>query len=196
MRKISALLVMLGIASASLSSCSRSDYAFKSTTPAAQSSQPMTLAAPKAAEDGLATEAVVVAPKPVEAAPVAAVEALPAQTPKTAAVAVTTTEVAKTPKLNVVQRLALKSVAKKLNKLQISKQTTAGTTEAQSLKRTSIYLIIAGVLAILVGILIAGGSVSGGSGAGFAIGVALAYLGYIALVVGIILLIVALVRGH
>lgn len=203
------LLLALGIAVASLSSCSRANYAVNTTAP---TSEPMQVVAPAsdAAASGTAT-VTATAPKGVlaEAAPTHELATVVAAQPTGKIVKKAVQPVAGvTPELvaadeatrpavkpSLVQRLALKGVAKKLNKIQ-QKQATAGTAEAQSLKRTSIYLAIAGLLAILVGILIAGGSVAGGSGAGFVIGAILAYLGYIALVVGIILLIVALIRGH
>ena len=207
MKKISTIIVTLGIAAASLSSCSRSNYAF---TPAQAGSEKMqqtpavaaTTPEVKYAErTSLYEAATVVAPRPA-AAPVAPVATATAQ-PVAAAPAVVTAPVAvasnkvaaTTAKPSLMQRVVLKSLTNKIDKMR-QKQATASTQQtAASKKGTAALIALAGLLLAIIGIIIAGGSLSGGSGAGVAVGVVLYYIGLIAFIVGIVLLVIHLVNG-
>lgn len=189
MNKAYRLLLALCATAATLSSCSRANYAFNPATPAYLGSQPARTEAVRSAP------AVAVAPTVVEAAPVAAepirVEApvavasttpavtarpakVAAQPVATEAPAVAVAEApAKAAKPSLVQRLMLKKVSKQLAKLDARKQNAAGATHTEA-KGAGLTVAIIGLIALLVGIIASSGLVI--------------TLGAIVLVVGLVLL--------
>lgn len=172
-----------------LGSCSRSNYAFLpkadsylGTTTAAQKvrpAAPVAVATPAQAVEAnpAATPAApAVAPEiTVATAPVAAAPAPVAAAPKAAAPATETAEVAAAPasatvatpappKLNLVQRMALAKVTKKLNKLATKSQLKQGDNTAHTARisgnlRTGLILLliglIVGIFSGLIGTIIA-----------------------------------------
>ncbi|RZJ89462.1 MAG: hypothetical protein EOO60_09990 [Hymenobacter sp.] len=206
MNKPYQLLLALGIAAASLSSCSRANYVVNTTVPTHLSSekyqaqtpaQELTVATPTqattTASGALYETATVKAARPaVEvvkevAQPVAVASPAPE-------VAAATTVASPKAKPSLVQRLAVKSIVKQLTKLQ-QKQATAHTAQTASKKGSSALIALAGILVAVIGLIIVGGSGLGGSGAGVAIGAILFYVGFIAFIVGLVLLVIHLVNN-
>ena len=198
-------LLAMGVAAASLTSCSRANYAFNPKAPSYLGSTKVRPVAPAATvAKATATKAApikaapvnqsntVVTPRPA-ATPVAKVTKQAAQ-PVTAAPVVVAANAAPVAKPSLMQRGILKAVAKKLDKLQ-KKQATADTQQTASKKGQALLIALGGLLLAIIGIAIAGGSISGGSGAGVAIGVIFYYVGLIAFTVGIVLLVIHLVNG-
>lgn len=174
MTKFYSYLVAGCMAVASLASCSRSHYAFKpaasayhGTVAAARPEAPAPQAAPAAPEQ--ATAAVVAQPAK--------------QAEKVAAKAPAKVQVAAAPSAPAKKAAALqKKVATKVVKQFRKHQETASATEAQS--KAGRAAIVAGV-GILLWLL------------GYAAGIGLiALIGFLAFIVGIILLIVALINGN
>ncbi|WP_151085773.1 hypothetical protein [Hymenobacter baengnokdamensis] len=178
---------------ASLSSCSRSNYAFNNTVPAYLGSERVheTAATPAATKAEASSPTSIAAPSKA-----VAVKTVPTQiAPSVVAVpTIATVPAAKATKPSLVQRLALKSVVKQLNKMH-QKQTTAGTEKTASKKGNAALIALAGLLLAILGLIVVGGSGLGGSGAGVAIGAILFYVGFIAFIVGLVLLVVHLVNG-
>ncbi len=183
-------LVALAMAAASLSSCSRTNYAFNPHAPAyLGTTQARTVAkAPVVAAPAVAPEVTVVAPAAASApgavAPVAAtapaaahpvaVQAAPAPAAPVAAVPVLAAATTPTAKPNLMQRLMLKKVLKRLTKTE-ARQNTAGTT--QTAAKASLYLGVAaiGLVLLIIGLI---------AGSGF-----LDTVGGILIVVGLIIFI-------
>lgn len=206
MRKLSfTTLLALGIAAASLSSCSRANYAFNPKAPSYLGSKKVHAVAPAA------TVAKATTPKtsPIEAAP--AHQSIAVVTPRSVptpvakvpkemvqpvpvAPAVVATNASAVAKPSLMQRGILKGLAKKLDKMQ-RKQSTADTQNTASKKGQSLIVALGGLGLAIIGLIIAGGSLSGGSGAGVAAGVILYYVGLIAFIVGVVLLVIHLVNG-
>lgn len=173
-----------------LGSCSRAEYAFlpksASYLGTATAAPKVRQTAPVAATAATPTQAVVASPveapavapeitvatAPVATAPVAAAPATPVAVatpevaPAAAEVATTTTATpAAAPKLNLVQRLALAKVTKKLNKLAASapqikqKDATAHTARINGNLRTGLILLliglIVGIFSNIIGLIIA-----------------------------------------
>jgi hypothetical protein len=215
MNKPYQLLLALGIAAASLSSCSRANYVVNTTAPV---SEPMQVAAPtsdaaasgtalvkvSASESALAEVApsreatAVVAPRSAASHTVAAKIVKEAAQPVIAATPdVIAANVIPSPsaKPSLMQRLALKSVVKQINKVQQKQATARSEQTTASKKGRALLIALAGILLALIGLIIVGGSGLGGSGAGVAIGAILFYLGFIAFVVGVVIFVIHLVNG-
>lgn len=206
MNKAYSFLAVLCVAATSLTSCSRSNYSFNNQVPAYLGServQPVAKATPvpatiEAVTDIPAATTVAATPAPattpakvVVATPISA-QATPAVV--AAAPAIASTPVAKAAKPSLIQRLALKSVVRELNKMH-QKQATAGTEKTASKKGNAALIALGGILLAVLGLIIVGGSGLGGSGAGVAIGAILFYVGFIAFIVGVVLLVIHLVNG-
>jgi hypothetical protein len=157
-------LAALGMAAASLSSCSRSAYTFNPATPAylgstrtvavpkAAATLPVAAAAPSAPVSPQAP--IAVAPAPIAAArPVATAQIAPA-----AEVASPTLTIAraKPAKLTLMQRLALKKVAKQLAKAETHPQNTASVAKTAA-KGPGITVGIVGLAALVVGLIVSSG---------------------------------------
>jgi len=170
MNKPYQLLLALGIAAASLSSCSRANYAVNNpaTAPVSVSlEQPTALVTTKLAEPAKTAEAVMVA-TPV--APVAKhVEAV-------------ATPVAKHAKPSLVERVLVKKVTKQLAKVQASHQNKASIEQTAASKTGRAAIIAAAGLVLLL------------IGAAANVGL-IATIGAIAFLVGLILVVVHLVSG-
>lgn len=179
-------LVALAVAAASLSSCSRANYAFNPNVPAYLGTTTHTVAkavvvtapatvvaAPVAAAPTAASAPAVVASTPVSV-PVAARPVVVQAAPAAAALVVATTATP-TAKPNLVQRLTLKRVLKSLTKAEARQQNTASTTHTAA--KASLYLGIAaiGLVLLIIGLI---------AGSGF-----LDTIGAIAIVVGLIIFI-------
>ena len=178
-----------------LGACNRSEYAPLSRSTSYLGSQPVAVQAAPVAQPELSS-AVVHAPaaKPVAATPTAPQPAektvLAPQPVEVAAAAPTVAPTLAAPavpaKLNMVQRLALKSVAKKLNKLTANapvlkkRDAAAGTARLDGSLRTALVVIL---ISILVGILASIGGTAG---------TLLAIIASILFIVGIVLLILYL----
>lgn len=171
MKKSYRLLLALGIATASLSSCSRASYSFNPAAPAYLGSEHVRPTAAQAAP-AVASAAQVTAP-------VASV--IVAQ--KAAAVGVVA-PAAKWARPLQVQRILLKKVTKQLAKIQVNRQNTAHLEHTASKTGRSALVALAGVALIAIG---------GAIGTGF--GGLLVLIGLIAFLVGIVLLVVHLVSG-
>lgn len=151
-------LAALGLASASLSSCSRATYSFNPATPAYLHSVPAaaTTPAPAPAVQSVASAVQpavpVVAAVPPKAGKPAAVRSVYAATPRAAAVpALAAPAATVAPKLNLTQRLVLKKAGKQLTKAQSRTQNTASV--AQTARRSgSLTIAILGLIALIVGI--------------------------------------------
>lgn len=198
-------VLALALATASLSSCSRSNYAFNPTAPAylgtttsRNVAKASVVAAPAAAEVPVATPAAsapVMASAPVAApavaqvavVPVAAsalVAARPAPTPA-AAPAPVATEVATAPALattatpiakpSLVQKIMLNKVLKRLNKAEARQQNTASTTHTTAKASAYLGLAALGLVLLIIGIIASAGW--------------LTTIGAIAIVVGLIIFI-------
>ena len=188
-------LVALAVAAASFSSCSKSNYAFTPNVPSYLGTTSRNVAkAPAAATPAPVAEAPVAAP--VASAPVAAV--VPATAPVAAAPAPVATRpaaapaaaevaapVAATPvvaaaptppaKLNLVQRLAMNKVLKRLTKAEARQQNTAGTAHTTAKASAFLGLAAIGLALLIIGLIV---------GSGF-----LDTIGAIAIVVGLIIFI-------
>jgi len=160
-------LAALGMAAASFSSCSRSAYTFNPATPAYLGST-RTVAAPKA------PAALPVAVASAPAAPVIsavsaasattlapsvavrpATTARPAQVAPAASLTPTIAQ-AKPAKLTLVQRLALKKVAKQLAKAEARQQNTASVAKTAA-RGPGITAGIVGLAALVVGLIVSSG---------------------------------------
>ena len=201
MKKAYSYFAILGLAAASLSSCSRANYAANTTSPvvpvssvaqapvspAADMSATVT-AAPRPAEMSVAPapapevaapvavaapKAVAVAPSPVATAPVVA--AAPATATEPAAIAAELTP-AKQAKLTLMQRLVLKKVTKQLAKAQARGENTAGVAHTAA-HAPGVTVGLIGLAALIVGIIVSSGF--------------LIVAGAIVLVVGIVLYAIA-----
>lgn len=192
-------LVALALATASLSSCSKSNYAFNPNAPAYLGTTPArTVAkAPVAAMPAAVTEATVVAPAvasaPVAAAPVAAtapvasrpVAAQAATSAPTAPAATSAPAAASAPALattatpvakpSLVQKIMLNKVLKRLNKAEARQQNTASTTHTTAKSSAYLGLAAIGLVLLIIGII---------AGLGW-----LTTIGAIAIVVGLIIFI-------
>lgn len=192
MNKAYRLALALFATAATLSSCSRSNYAFNPATPAYLGSQPTrtvaTAPVAKPAPVAVAEATPVVDPSTVavthEAAPAKQVVAAtpshrvasqvaPATQAEAAAPTAMATEPAKVTKPSLAQRLVLKKLNKQLAKAGVRDQNTASTT-ATAAKAPGITVAIIGLIALLVGIIASSGLVI--------------TLGAIVLVVGLVLL--------
>ena len=179
-------MLAIGVAAASLTSCSRANYAFNPVAPSYL--------------DSRHAHTVAVQPKPaaitvpLASVPVAAVVA-PSLVASIPVPVIAVSEVAKPVKPSLVQRLALKSVVKQLNKFQ-RKQAIANVEQtAASKKGTSALVALAGLLLAILGLVVVGGSGLSGNGAGVIIGAILFYVGVIGFLVGLVLLVIHLVNG-
>ena len=189
MNKAYRLALALFATAATLSSCSRANYAFNPAAPAYLGSPPArtvavapaTMTPAVEAAPAVAAPAVAVAP---EAAPATKVEAAaprraavaqaaPAAQAEAAAPTAIATEPAKAAKTSFAQRLVLKKLNKQLAKAGVRDQNTASTTETAA-KAPGITVAIIGLIALLVGIIASSGLVI--------------VLGSIVLVVGLVLL--------
>lgn len=166
-------LAALGLAGASLSSCSRSTYSFSPATPAYLNSVPTVATAPAPAERPV--PAVAVPARATAAAPAKAASARPAYAAATHAAvapAMATLATPAAPKVNLAQRLVLKKLAKQVAKAQNHSQNVASTTETAG-RGGSFTIAIIGLIALVVGIIASSGL--------------LITIGSIVLVVGLIL---------
>jgi len=157
-------LAALGMAAASLSSCSRSAYTFNPAMPAylgttqavaapkAPATLPVAAAAPSAPAAAVAVPAIAVAPK-VAASPVAT--AHPTHVAEVASLATTTAQ-AKPAKLTLMQRLALKKVVKQLAKAETRQQNTASVAKTTA-RGPGITVGIVGLAALIVGLIVSSG---------------------------------------
>ena len=185
-------LVALAVAAASFSSCSKSNYAFTPNVPSYLGTTSRNVAkAPAAATPAPVAEAPVAAPvasapvaavvpatAPVAAAP-APVATRPAAAPAAAEVAAPAPVVAAAPtppaKLNLVQRLAMNKVLKRLTKAEARQQNTAGTAHTTAKASAFLGLAAIGLALLIIGLIV---------GSGF-----LDTIGAIAIVVGLIIFI-------
>ena len=184
-------LVALAVAAASFSSCSKSNYAFTPNVPSYLGTTSRNVAkAPAAATPAPVAEApvasapvaaVVPATAPVAAAP-APVATRPAAAPAAAEVAAPiaaapVVAAAPTPpaKLNLVQRLAMNKVLKRLTKAEARQQNTAGTAHTTAKASAFLGLAAIGLALLIIGLIV---------GSGF-----LDTIGAIAIVVGLIIFI-------
>ena len=151
MKRISALVVTLGIAAASLSSCSRSNYAFNSTAPAQQGSEQAPLAAVVPAD--AATAAVVTMKATAVAAPAARPVAAPAA--KAAVKAVAAAPKAAVATDDVTGTIAKTSLTRAERKVlhHQAKQATASHQATKAIKAGGKSQLIALILALFVGFL-------------------------------------------
>lgn len=151
-----------------LGSCNRAEYATLPRsasymgTATATSKARVAVSSPIAAEQVATAPEVTVATAPVTEAPVAVAPAAPvvaaapqapvAETPAVAATVATPDAVTAAPKLNLVQRMALAKVTKKLNKLTANASkvkkgdNTAHTTRINGNLRTGIILLLVGLI--------------------------------------------------
>ena len=168
MNKPYQFLLALGIAAASLSSCSRANYAVNTTaTPASVSVEQPT---------ALVTTHLVESAKPAEVAQAAA----PAAVVKSIEVAAA--PAAKQVKPSLVERVLVKKVAKQLAKAQASHQSKASTEQMAASKTGRAAIIaVAGLVLLLIG-------------AAANVGI-IATIGAIAFLVGLILVVIHLVSG-
>ena len=185
-------LVALALATASLSSCSRSNYAFNPNAPAylgtttsrtvakaPATAAPAAVAEALVAAPAVASEPVTVAPARV-AAPVATraavaeapVATAPAAVAAAPAVATTATPVAKP---SLVQKMLLHKVLKRLTKAEARQQNTASTTHTTAKAAAYLGLAAIGLALLIIGLIV---------GSGF-----LDTIGAIAIVVGLIIFI-------
>lgn len=168
-------LAALGLASASLSSCSRASYSFNPATPAYLNSVPAatTPPAPKlqplaAVPAGLPAVAQTTLPAP--AATRTPVKLAPSTARYTiAAPAAIATQA---PKPSLAQRLVLKKLTRQLTKAQSHSQNTAGIAETAG-RKGGFTVAIIGLVALIIGII---------ASSGF-----LVTIGIILLVVGVVL---------
>jgi hypothetical protein len=169
MNKPYQILLALGIAAASLSSCSRANYAVNTTaTPASVAVEQPT---------ALVTTRLVESAKPAEVAQVAAPAAVAAKSIEVAAA-----PAAKQVKPSLVERVLVKKVAKQLAKAQASHQSKASTEQTAASKTGRAAIIaVAGLVLILIG-------------AAANVGI-IATIGAIAFLVGLILVVIHLVSG-
>jgi hypothetical protein len=157
-------LAALGMAAASLSSCSRSAYTFNPATPAylnttravAAPKAPATL--PVAAATPSAPPLSVVPATAAAPAPRVAATARPALATEATAVAspAATITQAKPAKLTLVQRLALNKVVKQLGKAGVRQQNTASVAKTAA-KGPGITAGIVGLAALIVGLIVSSG---------------------------------------
>jgi hypothetical protein len=173
-------LAALGMAAASLSSCSRSAYTFNPATPAYLGTT-QAVAAPKAPAITPSTAATPSAPARAVVPPLAASRAAasPVATaqPTQATTLVAATAQAKPAKPTLVQRLALKKVVGQLAKAEARQQNTASTTKTAA-KGSGITVGLVGLAALIVGLIV---------GSGFLI-----VAGSIVLAVGIVLYVLSI----
>ena len=162
-------LAALGMAAASLSSCSRSAYTFNPATPAYLGTT-QAVAAPKASATlpvaSAAPDAPVISAGPAAAAtaPAPSVAPSPATTTRPARVAsateaaslMTTTAQAQPAKPTLGQRLALKKIAKQLAKAEARPQNTARVAKTAA-KGSGITVGIVGLAALVVGLIVSSG---------------------------------------
>jgi len=176
MKKTYSLLVALLFAVASLSSCSRSNYAFNNKVPAYLGSEQAhaVAAQPTPAPVGEVNK-VEVATAPAIAAPAVS------QPQATLAVA---SNAAKATHPTLMQRALVKHVVKQLDKLSASRQNTAHTEHTASKTGRAALIALVGLALIFLG-----GAVGGGFGG------LLVLIGIIAFLVGIVLVVVHLVSG-
>jgi hypothetical protein len=168
MKKSFRALLALGITAASLSSCSRANYAFNTTTPVS-----VAVEQPSA----LVTTHIEEVAKPAEAAPAAALSVVVAKR-----AAVVAAPVAKHVKPSLAERVLVKKVAKQLAKVQVGQQNKASIehTAASKTGRAAI-IAVAGLVLLLIG-------------AAANVGI-IGTIGAIAFLVGLILVVVHLVSG-
>jgi hypothetical protein len=158
-------LAALGMAAASLSSCSRSAYTFNPATPAylgttqavaapkAAATLPVATAAPSAPVVSAVPVASTIAAAPNVAASPAAARVAPA--PEVASLSTTIAQ-AKPAKLTLVQRLALRKVAKQLAKADTRQQNIASVAKTAA-KGPGVTVGIVGLAALIVGLIVSSG---------------------------------------
>lgn len=161
-------LAALGLAAAALSSCSRSVYTFNPHTPAylgtaqavAAPSAPVAMpAAVRAVPSAPAEVAPASATTPAAslvAGQVAAARPAPVAEATELASLTTTTAQAKPATPTLMQRLALKKVAKQLTKTKARQQNTASVTKTAA-KGSGITVGIVGLAALIVGLIVSSG---------------------------------------
>ena len=164
-------LAALSLAALSLSSCSRANYSFNSAVPAYLGTTP-TATAPRAhAATAPLAAATPVAPAP--AAPVAQAEqpaaSRPAALATTSAPAAAPTQVApaaintstiataRAAKPNLVQRIAMHKVLKRLTKMEARQQNTAGTTHTAAKASAYLGLAAVGLALLIIGLIVGSG---------------------------------------
>lgn len=169
MKKAYSLTLALGVIVGSLSSCSRTNYAFNPQTPsylgtthaaaapAAVATAPeVTVEAPAVAVAPVATVAPAVATAPV-AAPAAPSKL--AQVNSAQVVAQTVAQpTAKEVKPTLIQRMAIHKVLKQVAKAEARQQNTASTTHAAA-TGGSLKIALVGLAALIVGIIVSSGFV-------------------------------------
>jgi cobalamin biosynthesis Mg chelatase CobN len=167
MKKAYSLTLALGVIVGSLSSCSRTDYAFNSQTPsylgtthataapAAVATAPeVTVEAPAVAVAPVAATAPVVAAAPV-AEP--AVKTSLARTNSAQVVAQTVAQpVASTAKPTLLQRVAINKVMKQVAKAEARQQNTASTTHTAA-TGGSLTVALVGLAALIIGLIVSSG---------------------------------------
>ena len=174
MKKAYSHLAVLVLAAASLSSCSRADYATVAAksdlatasavqapaSPAADMSAQVVAAQPLPAATAapVATPAPVVAAAPVAApaAPSRVAASAPAPVAARPAIAVAETPAASTPKPSLAQRLAVNKLTKQLHKIEKRQQNTASVSETAA-RSGSLTILLVGLVALLLGIIIGAG---------------------------------------
>jgi hypothetical protein len=178
MKKIYSFALTLLVGAASLTSCSRANYAFTNKVPAYLNSEQTatdTAQLPNAPEVVVKTENLPVAGNPAIAPSV--------QSPA-ASVAARTLAIppAKVVRQSLAQRLVVKQLTKQLNKVAAHSHNAARTEHTASAAGRAGLVILAGVIILLIGGLIGGLNF-------------VATIGGIVFLVGLILLILALIRG-
>ena len=173
MKKSFQAFLTLSIAAASLSSCSRANYASNTTTPVSVASISVASEQPSA----VVTTRLQEVAKPAELTPAAAPDAVVAKSTATVAM-----PAAKQAKPSLVERVLVKKVAKQLAKVQVGHQNKASIEHTASSKTGRAAIIaLAGLVLLLIG-------------AAANVGIIIT-IGSIAFLVGLILVVVHLVSG-
>ena len=190
MNKVYSLLAVLCIAATSLTSCSRSDYAFNNKVPAYLGSkrvQPVAKPTPVPATtetvaDALPTTKVVAATPAPAATSAKALVDTPSLAQATPVAVAAIASVAKVVKPSLVQRVLLRKVVKRLDEGHTIHQNAVNVKHAASKVGSSALVLLAGAVIILIGGLIGGANI-------------VVTIGVIVFIVGLVLLILALVNG-
>lgn len=177
MKKTYQKLLALGIAATSFAACSRGNYAVNQHTLPPTSSQQLT--AP-ATPDALETTARVTAIIPATTAPETTLGALAVPKASTAKAHTVAGRPAARPKL--VQQLLIKKVTRQLAKAQATHQNTTQVAQTASKAGRAGLVILVGLAVILIGGLIGGANI-------------VVTIGGAIFVVGLILLLIALIKG-
>ncbi len=162
MKKPYSLMLALGVVAASLSSCSRTDYAFNPKTPAYLGTTrvvaPVPAATPlakvTAPTEAAAVAPVAAAPAPMEATPVAKAPVASGVPAPPQAVAAQTVAAAPVAKPTFMQRLALKKVLKQATRMQAREQNTASVAHPAIRLGPGLYIAIVGLVLTLIGALV------------------------------------------